>query len=129
MSKKQTKKVEKKIEKKEIEKEETIFDENYIKILLENYFKETPKRIKMIDCFIVFQLLTAIFVLIYGFFFCHSVLNSFLSALFSCMGMFVFTMSLRLREASGEKENSKKYFVEYVFCVILLQLSVANFLG
>lgn len=102
-------------------------DEEFLKPLIETYMKETSSRVKMIDCFLAFQLLTAIVVLIYGFLFCHNPLNSFLSALFSCLGTFVFTMSLRLRESNGER--SRKYFVEYVFCVILLQLSVANFLG
>ena len=122
-SKQNTPKVEKK--QKDV-KEEIVDEEPFLKTLISTYTKETSQRVKMIDCFLAFQLFTGILVLIYGFI-CHNPLNSFLSALFSCMGMFVFTMALRLREGSGE--NSRKYFVEYVFCVILLQLSVANFLG
>ncbi|BFU20966.1 defender against cell death protein, putative [Entamoeba histolytica HM-1:IMSS-B] len=118
MSKKGTTHIEKKGEEQE---------ESFIKVLLTSYSKETPSRLKMIDCFLIYQLITAALVLVYGFFFCHNPLNAFLAALFSCAGMFVFTMSLRLHES--EEGSSKKYFVEYVFCVILLQLSVANFLG
>ncbi|ELP87521.1 dolichyl-diphosphooligosaccharide--protein glycosyltransferase subunit DAD1, putative [Entamoeba invadens IP1] len=113
---------EKKEEVKEVKEEDP-----FLKTLLTSYMKETPSRIKTIDCFIIFQLLMGILVLIYGFLFCHNPLNSFVSALFSCFGMFVFTMSLRLRE--GESNNARGYFVEYIFCVILLQLAVANFLG
>lgn len=127
MSKKIEKNQKPKQTQKKEEVEQIIEEEPFLKTLIETYKKETTSRVKMIDCFLAFQLFTAILVLIYGFIFCHNPLNSFLSALFSCLGMFVFTMSLRLREGNGE--NSRKYFVEYVFCVILLQLSVANFLG
>ncbi|KAL7713301.1 Dolichyl-diphosphooligosaccharide--protein glycosyltransferase subunit OST2 [Entamoeba marina] len=102
-------------------------DESIISSLWKSYQSNTNGRVKVIDCFLAYQLLTAFLVLIYGFIFCHNPLNAFLAALFSCVGSFVFTMSLRLRES--EQNTSKRYFMEYVFCVILLQLSVANFLG
>ena len=81
--------------KEKVESKET--EEHFITSLLKSYMQDTPARVKMIDCFIIFQLLTAVLVLVYGFLFCHNPLNAFLAALFSCMGSFVFTSLLFCR--------------------------------
>eukprot|EP00166_Cyanidium_caldarium_P003185 ctg_310.g165 len=63
--------------------------------------------------------------------------NAFLAGFFSCMGVFVLT-SLRLQLNPNnrknvvnhwEKVNPVKVFAEWLFCNLILQIAVVNFIG
>ena len=57
--------------------------------------------------------------------------NSFLSGFLSCVGMYAFAVSLRLRITSPEFEDvsSKQAFAEFSFCFLTLYFIVACFMG
>jgi len=99
--------------------------------LFDEYKSKTPFRLKLIDVYMLYVLLTGAV----QFFYCVLVgsfpFNSFLSGFISCVGTFVLFASLRLQLNPNNKLNvsSERAFADFVFCNVVFHLAVFNFLG
>ena len=62
-----------------------------IKILFDNYKKETSNKEKLVDCFLVFYFLCGVIIFLYCILVTPYPFNSFLSAMFSCVGCFILS--------------------------------------
>eukprot|EP00871_Galdieria_phlegrea_P003895 jgi/Galph1/4506/GphlegSOOS_G3208.1 len=95
-------------------------------------------RVLVIDAFLLYVFCTA--ALQFAYVCCVGTFpfNAFLAGFFSCMGVFVLTVSLRLQLNPNnrkdvvnhwEKVNPVKVFAEWLFCNLILQIAVVNFIG
>uniref|UniRef100_A0A7S2V3K8 Dolichyl-diphosphooligosaccharide--protein glycosyltransferase subunit OST2 n=1 Tax=Fibrocapsa japonica TaxID=94617 RepID=A0A7S2V3K8_9STRA len=99
---------------------------------IKKYKSSTPVRVKLIDAYLVFLLLTGGLQLVYCFLVGTFPFNSFLSGLFCCIGAFVLGVSLRL-QVGGSTDFKDRLpeaaFGDFVFCNIILFLATMNFMG
>lgn len=106
--------------------------------LVKDYFQNTPKRLQLIDAYLVAIMLTGIIQFVYCAIVGTFPFNAFLSGFFSCVGSFVLTgiyfvisnsiVSLRMT-VSSNTPNDKAAFGGYTFCMLLLFLVAINFMG
>jgi oligosaccharyltransferase complex subunit epsilon len=100
------------------------------------YKKNTPKKMKLIDGFLAYVMMTGIVQFVY----CAMVgtfpFNSFLSGFLSTVGVFVLTVSLRMqinpsnkRAFSAVSRSNERAFADYLFCNMLLFLVVMHYMG
>ena len=99
-----------------------------------NYHIETPKRLKIIDVYLLYVMLTGAIQILYAIICGSFPFNSILSGFISCVGSFVLGVSLRLQ--SNEKNqavfgniSSERAFADFIFAHIILHLVVINFIG
>lgn len=96
-------------------------------------YKKTPLRIKVIDAFIVYALLTAAIQFLYMLCVGTFPFNSFLSGFFCSLGFFVLSVSLRMQVDPSTTEFKgllpERAYADFVFCGCLLFLVVWNFMG
>ena len=59
--------------------------------LLNEYLKETPAKLKLVDSFMLFYFLCGIVIFVYCVLVTPYPFNTFLSALFSCIGCFILS--------------------------------------
>ncbi|GAM28785.1 hypothetical protein SAMD00019534_119610 [Acytostelium subglobosum LB1] len=98
----------------------------------ENYKAATPKRLKIIDLFLVYNFLTGVFVFAYCCLVGTFPFNSFLAGFISCVGTFILTTCLRIQvnPVNHFKNISvERSFADYLLCNLILHLVVFNFLG
>lgn len=105
--------------------------------LIIHYKNTVPYHLKVIDAFLVYVLSTAaiqfVYVLLVGTF----PFNAFLAGFFSCIGVFVLTVSLRMQVNPQnqtpmnrwQKVNPCRAFGEWLFCNLILHIAVINFIG
>jgi oligosaccharyltransferase complex subunit epsilon len=91
-------------------------------------YKSTPKPLKLIDCFLVFIIGTAVIQFIYCCIVGTFPFNSFLAGFMSCIGMFVLTVCLRMQIA-GAVVSKQRAFGDYVIANLVLHFAVLNFIG
>ncbi|KAK3579006.1 hypothetical protein CHS0354_034803 [Potamilus streckersoni] len=98
------------------------------------YLDNTPKKLKIIDAYLLYILLTGVI----QFGYCALVgtfpFNSFLSGFTSCVGSFIITVCLRLQVNPQNKSDfqgisPERAFADFVFAHIILHLVVMNFIG
>lgn len=100
------------------------------KILETNYKKNTSSRTKLIDLFIVFNLVLAAVQYVYMKLAGNFPYNAFLAGFFCTMGTATLTSCLRMTIESKKTEKSEeKAFIEYMALCLLLYLVVFNYLG
>eukprot|EP01027_Heterolobosea_sp_BB2_P001321 GEZU01002022.1.p1 GENE.GEZU01002022.1~~GEZU01002022.1.p1 ORF type:complete len:130 (-),score=36.41 GEZU01002022.1:22-372(-) len=97
-------------------------------------YNKTPRRLKVIDVFLVYILLTGIIQFVYCALVGTFPFNSFLAGFISCIGLFVLTVSLRMQVNPLNKDQFKgitleRAFADYVLCAILLFFVAINFMG
>jgi len=102
--------------------------------LFHQYQKSTPRRLKLIDAYLGYILVTGIFQFAYGIAFGTFPFNAFLAGFISTVASFVLAVCLRIQanpENHGEFSNitPERAFGDFVFAHIVLHLVVANFLG
>eukprot|EP00741_Cyanophora_paradoxa_P025091 tig00000342_g24219.t1 len=98
------------------------------------YMTRTPMRLRVIDCFLLFQLLTGAAQFLYCMIVGTFPFNAFLSGFISCVGSFVLTVNLRLQV---NKDNSidfkgisaERAYADWLICNIIMHLMVVNFIG
>ena len=99
-----------------------------------NYCSETPKRLKLIDAYLVYVAMTGAIQFLYAIIVGAFPFNSFLAGFISCVGSFVLGVCLRLQ--NNEKNQSEfggisneRAFADFIFAHIILHLVVINFIG
>jgi oligosaccharyltransferase complex subunit epsilon len=105
-----------------------------VRRLWDEYVRRTPKKLKIIDAYLVYVVLTGVA----QFSYCALVgtfpFNSFLSGFISCVGSFILGACLRIQTNPENKRffsniSSERAFGDFVFASIALHLVVMNFLG
>ncbi|XP_076333074.1 dolichyl-diphosphooligosaccharide--protein glycosyltransferase subunit [Tachypleus tridentatus] len=100
----------------------------------EDYESNTPKRLKIIDAYLFYILLTGIIQFVYCCLVGTYPFNSFLSGFISCVASFVLAVCLRLQVNPQNKSqlhyiSSERAFADFIFAHIILHLIVMNFIG
>ncbi|ORX35053.1 DAD family-domain-containing protein [Kockovaella imperatae] len=108
--------------------------QNSISTLVANYSSSTPPRLKLIDSFLLFCLLSGGLQMAYRILVTSYPYNSFLGGFGSTVGQFVLLAGLRSQVAPGRdaefKEVSKeRAFADFCAASIILHLFAVNFLG
>ncbi|CDU23598.1 related to apoptotic cell death regulator DAD1 [Sporisorium scitamineum] len=102
--------------------------------LYNSYIENTPRRLKVIDAFLVFLMLSGIIQFIYCALITNFPFNSFIAGFASTVGQFVLAASLRIQ---ANPENGKTFpkvsperaFGDFLFGSVILHFFVFNFLG
>jgi len=102
--------------------------------LWKSYIQQTPDRLKFIDAFLVFIVLSGVIQFVYCVLVTSFPFNAFLSGFSSSVGQFVLTASLRAQvnpqNRSEFKEVSpERAFADFALGSIVLHFFVFNFLG
>lgn len=97
------------------------------------YWAQTPGKLKAIDAFLVYVMLTGIIQFVYCVVVGPYPFNSFLAGFLSCIGTFVLTVALRMQATGGNKDFQesppKRAFADFIVCNAILHLWVMNFMG
>ncbi|CAH8570592.1 unnamed protein product [Heterobilharzia americana] len=107
----------------------SIFKEFYKK-----YKATTPKRLRILDAYLVYILLTGIIQFLYCCLAGTFPFNSFLSGFISCVASFVLGVCLRMHTNPQNKNVfipfcPESAFADFIFAHIILHLVVFNFIG
>ena len=99
-----------------------------------NYCLETPKRLKLIDAYLVYIIMTGAIQFLYALIVGAFPFNSILSGFISCVGSFVLGVGLRLQTNEKNKSEfggitNERAFADFIFAHIILHLVVINFIG
>nr|AOT82156.1 defender against cell death 1 [Botryococcus braunii] len=96
-------------------------------------YKKTPVHLKVLDCFLVYGVVTAAIQFLYMMLVGSFPFNSFLSGVFSSVGFFVLTVVLRMQANPANKDfknlSPERAFADYVLCSCLLFYVAWNFMG
>uniref|UniRef100_A0A224XU03 Dolichyl-diphosphooligosaccharide--protein glycosyltransferase subunit DAD1 n=2 Tax=Panstrongylus TaxID=65342 RepID=A0A224XU03_9HEMI len=98
------------------------------------YKAHTPKKLKIIDAYLLYVLLTGILQFAYCCLVGTFPFNSFLSGFISCVSSFVLAVCLRLQvnpqnKIQFSKISAERGFADFIFAHIILHLVVINFIG
>ncbi|XP_076470743.1 dolichyl-diphosphooligosaccharide--protein glycosyltransferase subunit DAD1-like [Babylonia areolata] len=100
----------------------------------DEYMQSTPKRLKIVDAYLFYIMLTGIV----QFGYCCLVgtfpFNSFLAGFISTVGSFVLGVCLRLQSNPQNKGeftgiSPERSFADFIFAHVILHLVVINFIG
>jgi len=103
-------------------------------VFFASYMETTPKRIKIIDCFLVYMTLTALVQIVYCALVGTFPYNSFLAGVLSCAGSCVMACSLRLQSNVANARDfgftaPERSFADYALCVVVLLLLCVSYVG
>lgn len=101
---------------------------------LTEYGNQTPKKLKIVDAYLVYILLTGVVQFAYCCLVGTFPFNSFLSGFISSVGSFVLAVCLRIQVNPENKSlfsgiSQERAFADFIFAHLLLHLVVMNFLG
>eukprot|EP00095_Tigriopus_kingsejongensis_P005863 maker-scaffold38_size502422-snap-gene-1.16 protein:Tk05863 transcript:maker-scaffold38_size502422-snap-gene-1.16-mRNA-1 annotation:"hypothetical protein DAPPUDRAFT_300829" len=101
---------------------------------LHEYGNNTPKRLKIVDAYLVYVFLTGVMQFAYCCLVGTFPFNAFLSGFISCVGSFVLAVCLRLQvnpqnKSQFETISPERAFADFTFAHIILHLVVMNFIG
>nr|AGC26949.1 cell death regulator DAD1 [Polyporus umbellatus] len=102
--------------------------------LWNTYYETTSTRLKTIDAFLVFLMLSGIIQFLYCIMVTNFPFNAFLAGFSSCVGQFVLTASLRAQVNPANRNEFKEVsperaFADFALGSIVLHFFVYNFLG
>ena len=102
--------------------------------IVNKYLSETPKRLKIIDSYLLYVMMTGAIQLLYALIVGSFPFNSILSGFISCVGSFVLGVALRLQVNDNNKDTflgitNERAFADFIFAHIILHLVVINFIG
>ena len=105
-----------------------------ISTILNRYQSETPKRLKIIDAYLLYVMMTGAIQFLYALMVGSFPFNSILSGFISCVGSFVLGVGLRLQVNDQNKDifvgiTNERAFADFIFAHIVLHLVVINFIG
>ncbi|XP_041375885.1 dolichyl-diphosphooligosaccharide--protein glycosyltransferase subunit DAD1-like [Gigantopelta aegis] len=100
----------------------------------DEYVHVTPKRLKLIDAYLFYILLTGVIQFAYCCLVGTFPFNSFLSGFISTVGSFVLGVCLRLQANPQNKLDfsgisPERAFADFIFAHAVLHLVVINFIG
>ncbi len=100
----------------------------------EEYTSKTSQKLKIIDAYLAYIMLTGIVQFVYCVLVGTFPFNSFLSGFISCVGSFVLGVCLRLQVNPANRTDFKntspeRAFADFIFGSIILHLVVLNFIG
>uniref|UniRef100_A0A182Y5J7 Dolichyl-diphosphooligosaccharide--protein glycosyltransferase subunit DAD1 n=2 Tax=Anopheles stephensi TaxID=30069 RepID=A0A182Y5J7_ANOST len=100
----------------------------------DEYTHKTPKKLKIVDAYLLYILLTGITQFVYCCLVGTFPFNSFLAGFISTVSCFVLGVCLRLQSNPQNKEqffgiSPERGFADFVFAHIILHLVVFNFIG
>ncbi|VDP19713.1 unnamed protein product [Heligmosomoides polygyrus] len=103
------------------------------KKLYDDYQKQTPSRLKIIDAYMVYILLTGITQFMYCLMVGTFPFNSFLSGFISTVTSFVLASCLRMQVNEENKSefshiSPERAFADFIFAHVVLHLVVVNFM-
>eukprot|EP00456_Euglypha_rotunda_P077837 TRINITY_DN7388_c0_g1_i2.p1 TRINITY_DN7388_c0_g1~~TRINITY_DN7388_c0_g1_i2.p1 ORF type:complete len:110 (-),score=7.54 TRINITY_DN7388_c0_g1_i2:86-415(-) len=95
------------------------------------YTNETPLKIQLIDRFIIFAFLTGVIQFLYVILVGQFPFNSFLAGFISSVGVFIFTVCLRLQVTNKDDFGitAERSYADYVVCNVILFFVVVTFIG
>ncbi|KAI9023317.1 DAD/Ost2 [Hyaloraphidium curvatum] len=96
------------------------------------YSQSTPNRLKAVDVYLVFLMITGAVQFLYCLLVGTYPFNSMLAGFISTVGSFVLAVSLRMQVAApGDSKwtSPEAAFAEFLFCTAIFQIFVVNFLG
>jgi len=101
---------------------------------LTEYGNQTPKKLKIVDAYLTYILLTGIVQFAYCCLVGTFPFNSFLSGFISSVGSFILAVCLRIQVNPENKSlfsgiSQERAFADFIFAHLLLHLVVMNFLG
>ncbi|KAI0733446.1 defender against death DAD protein [Fomitopsis betulina] len=107
---------------------------NSVQSLLKSYNDATSPRLKLIDAFLLFLMLSGIIQFAYCILVTNFPFNAFLAGFGSSVGQFVLTASLRSQvnpanRAEFKEVSPERAFAEFALGSIVLHFFVYNFLG
>ncbi|OSX60540.1 hypothetical protein POSPLADRAFT_1047960 [Postia placenta MAD-698-R-SB12] len=107
---------------------------NAVRSLLRAYNENTSSRLKFIDAFLLFLMLSGIIQFVYCILVTNFPFNAFLAGFGSCVGQFVLTASLRsqvnpVNRAEFKDVSPERAFADFALGSIVLHFFVYNFLG
>uniref|UniRef100_A0A7E4VEA3 Dolichyl-diphosphooligosaccharide--protein glycosyltransferase subunit DAD1 n=1 Tax=Panagrellus redivivus TaxID=6233 RepID=A0A7E4VEA3_PANRE len=102
--------------------------------LFTDYQKSTPSRLKLVDAYMLYILLTGVPQFVYCLLVGTFPFNAFLSGFISTVASFVLAACLRIQvnpenKAEFENINVERAFADFIFGHLVLHLVVVNFLG
>lgn len=96
-------------------------------------YAKSPTRLKIIDMYIVYGLITALIQVVYVAIVGTFPFNAFLSGVLSCIGTSVLGICLRMQVNPANKEFKdlppERAFADFVLINLVLHLVTMNFLG
>ncbi|KIP09839.1 hypothetical protein PHLGIDRAFT_115994 [Phlebiopsis gigantea 11061_1 CR5-6] len=107
---------------------------NALESLWKAYYETTSSRLKLIDAFLVFLMVSGIIQFVYCVLVTNFPFNAFLAGFGSCVGQFVLTASLRSQVNPDNRNEFKdispeRAFADFALGSIVLHFFVYNFLG
>jgi len=102
--------------------------------LYDDYRQKTSNRLKIVDAYLFYILLTGIIQFVYCCMVGTFPFNSFLSGFICCVGSFVLAAALRIQANPQNKTqfpfiSTERAFSDFIFANVVLHLVVVNFLG
>ncbi|VDL75267.1 unnamed protein product [Nippostrongylus brasiliensis] len=102
--------------------------------LFDDYQKSTPSRLKIIDAYMVYILLTGVAQFLYCLLVGTFPFNSFLSGFISTVTSFVLASCLRIQVNEENKSefahiSPERAFADFIFAHVVLHLVIVNFMG
>nr|CAF74918.1 defender against cell death 1-like molecule [Suberites domuncula] len=100
---------------------------------INEYKSRTPVRLKLVDAYLSYVMLTGIIQFAYCLLVGTFPFNSFLSGFISCVGSFILAVCLRIQSnpenQSQFKISPERAFADFIFASLVLHLVVVNFIG
>lgn len=105
-----------------------------VKRFYDDYVQSTPKKLKIIDAYLLYILLTGIIQFVYCCLVGTFPFNSFLSGFISSVGAFILAVCLRVQVNPQNKNefqgiSPERAFADFIFAHVVLHLVVINFIG
>lgn len=96
--------------------------------------KETTTKLKLIDIYLLYILLTGAFQFLYCCIVGTFPFNAFLSGFISCVGSFILGVNLRMQSNPKNAHEfdyilPERAFSDFLFAHLILHLVVVNFIG
>ncbi|CAM6101039.1 unnamed protein product [Calypogeia fissa] len=111
----------------------TASDVKALIVSLRSAYSATPLKLKIIDLYVAFALVTALVQVVYMALVGSFPFNAFLSGVFSCVGTAILAVCLRMQVNKENKEfkdlSPARAFADFVLCNFVLHLVIMNFLG
>uniref|UniRef100_A0A2M4C420 Dolichyl-diphosphooligosaccharide--protein glycosyltransferase subunit DAD1 n=1 Tax=Anopheles marajoara TaxID=58244 RepID=A0A2M4C420_9DIPT len=100
----------------------------------DEYTVKTPKKLKIVDAYLLYVLLTGITQFVYCCLVGTFPFNSFLAGFICTVSCFVLGVCLRLQSNPQNKDqfsgiSPERGFADFVFAHVILHLVVVNFIG
>nr|CAX77896.1 Dolichyl-diphosphooligosaccharide--protein glycosyltransferase subunit DAD1 [Schistosoma japonicum]CAX77902.1 Dolichyl-diphosphooligosaccharide--protein glycosyltransferase subunit DAD1 [Schistosoma japonicum]CAX77912.1 Dolichyl-diphosphooligosaccharide--protein glycosyltransferase subunit DAD1 [Schistosoma japonicum] len=105
-----------------------------VKEFLYKYKTTTPKKLRVLDAYLAYVLLTGIIQFIYCCIAGTFPFNSFLSGFISCVASFILAVCLRMHSNPQNKNVfipfcPESAYADFIFAHVILHLVVFNFIG